>query len=91
MYFKFVLVFLLMSFIFTLYCILKIISIVICSAVPETGVQFLGLGRSAGEGNDSPLQYSYLGNPIDRGGWWLHEVTNVDHNLASKLSSSSFH
>ena len=28
-----------------------------------------GLGRSPGEGNDYPLQYSCLGNPIDRGAW----------------------
>ena len=26
-------------------------------------------GRSPGEGNDNPLQYSYLENPIDRGVW----------------------
>ena len=26
-----------------------------------------GTGRSLGEGNGSPLQYSYLGNPMDRG------------------------
>ena len=26
-----------------------------------------GLGRSPGEGNDYPLQYSCLENPIDRG------------------------
>ena len=26
-----------------------------------------GLGRAPGEGNDSPLQYSSLGNPMDRG------------------------
>ena len=26
-----------------------------------------GLGRSPGEGNDNPLQYSCLGNPMDRG------------------------
>ena len=30
-----------------------------------------GLGRSSGEGNGNPLQYSYLGNPLDRGDWWL--------------------
>ena len=23
-----------------------------------------------GEGNGSPLQYSGLGNPMDRGAWW---------------------
>ena len=26
-----------------------------------------GLGRSLKEGNDNPLQYSLLGNPVDRG------------------------
>ena len=29
----------------------------------------LGLGRSLGEGNDNPLQYSCLENPKDRGAW----------------------
>ena len=28
-----------------------------------------GLGRSPGEGNDNPLQYSHLGNPMDRRTW----------------------
>ena len=34
-----------------------------------------GLGGSPGEGNGNPLQYSSLGNPMDRGGWWarVHE------------------
>ena len=27
------------------------------------------LGRSPGEGNGSPLQYSCLENPMDRGAW----------------------
>ena len=31
---------------------------------------FPGLGRSLGEGNGKPLQYSCLGNPMDRGAWW---------------------
>ena len=30
----------------------------------------LGSGRSSGEGNSNPLQYSCLGNPMDRGAWW---------------------
>ena len=36
-----------------------------------------GLGRSPGEGNGNPLQYSCLGNPIDRGAWHttVHGVT----------------
>jgi len=35
-----------------------------------------GSRRSPGEGNGNPLQYSYLGNPMDRGDWWatVHEV-----------------
>ena len=28
-----------------------------------------GLGRASGEGNSNPLQYSCLGNPMDRGAW----------------------
>ena len=28
-----------------------------------------GLGRSPGEGNGNPLQYSHLENPMDRGAW----------------------
>ena len=36
-----------------------------------------GLGRSLGGGNGNPLQYSYLGNPMDGGAWWatVHGVT----------------
>ena len=30
-----------------------------------------GLGRSPEEGNGNQLQYSCLGNPIDRGTWWV--------------------
>ena len=30
-----------------------------------------GLGRSPAEGNGNPLQYSCLGNPMDRGAWWV--------------------
>ena len=30
-----------------------------------------GLGRSPGGGNGNPLQYSCLGNPMDRGAWRL--------------------
>ena len=29
----------------------------------------LGLGRSPGGGNDNPLQYSCLENPMGRGAW----------------------
>ena len=36
-----------------------------------------GLGRYPGEGNHNPVQYSCLGNPMDRGAWrpMIHRVT----------------
>ena len=36
-----------------------------------------GLGRFPGGGNSNPLQYSCLGNPMDRGAWWatVHGVS----------------
>ena len=36
-----------------------------------------GSGRSSGEGNGDPLQYSCLENPMDRGAWWatVHRVS----------------
>ena len=39
-----------------------------------------GSGRSSGEGNDYPLQYSCLENPIGRGAWWaiVHGVAETD-------------
>jgi len=35
------------------------------------------LGRSPGEENDNALQYSCLGNPMERESWWatVHRVT----------------
>ena len=38
-------------------------------AKQETRILILGLGRSPGEGNSNPLQYSCLGNLTDRGAW----------------------
>ena len=38
-------------------------------AAGDTG-SIPGSGRSPGEGNAYSLQYSYLGNPMDRGAWW---------------------
>ena len=39
-----------------------------------------GSGRSPGEGNGNPLQYSCLENSKDRGVWWaiVHGVTKSD-------------
>ena len=45
-----------------------------------------GSGRSPGEGNGNPLQYSFLENPIDRGAWWatVHGIARVGHDLGTK-------
>ena len=39
-----------------------------------------GLGRSPGEGNGNPLQYSCLENPMEGGAWWAtpHRVAESD-------------
>ena len=39
-------------------------------------VSISGSGRFPGQGNGNPLQYSSLGNPMDRGSWWatVHEA-----------------
>ena len=44
------------------------------------------LGWSTGEGNGNPLQYSYLGNPMDRATWQVTVcgVASVRHDLATK-------
>ena len=44
-----------------------------------------GSGRSPAEGNGNPLQYSWLGNPMDRGMWQttVHGVTRVGHGLVT--------
>ena len=44
-----------------------------------------GLGRSPGEGNGSPLQYSCLGNPMDSGAWWatVHGVAKSQTQLSN--------
>ena len=46
-------------------------------------------GRSPGEGNGNPLQYSCMGNPIVRGAWWatVHGVARVGHILVTKPPS----
>ena len=43
-----------------------------------------GSGRSPGEGNDNPLQYSCLENPLDRGAWQatVHGVAKSQTQLS---------
>ena len=46
----------------------------------------LGCEDSPGEGNGNPLQHSYLGSLVGRGGWQVtvHGVARVRHDLATK-------
>ena len=54
----------------------------------ETWVQSLGLipgsGKSPGEGNGNPLQYSCLENPMEGGAWWamVHGVAKSRTGLS---------
>ena len=43
-----------------------------------------GLGRSSGGGHGNPLQYSCLGNSMDREAWWatVHEVVKSQTQLS---------
>ena len=43
-----------------------------------------GSGRSPGEGNDNPVQYSCLGNPLKIGAWWatVHGVAKGQTGLS---------
>ena len=43
-----------------------------------------GSGISPGEGNDKPLQYSCLGNPMDLGAWWatVHGIARSHTRLS---------
>ena len=42
-----------------------------------------GSGRPPGEGNDNPLQYSCLRNPMYRGLWWA-----IVHGVAKELDTT---
>ena len=48
-----------------------------------------GLGRSPGEGNVNPFQYSCLGNPMGSGAWWDKSMgfQRVGHDLGIKSPS----
>ena len=47
-----------------------------------------GLGRSPGDGNGNPLQYSCLENPMDRGAWQatVHAVAKCQTQLSDFIS-----
>ena len=45
-----------------------------------------GSGKSPGEGNGNPLQYSCLETAMDRGAWQatVHGIARLRHDLATK-------
>ena len=49
--------------------------------------------KKNGEGNGTPLQYSCLENPMDRGAWWaaVHGVTKSQTQLSNFIFSFHFH
>ena len=53
-------------------------------SIPESGI-------SSGEGNGNPLQYSRLGNPMDRGTWQaiLHGVAKSQTQLSNSTTTKS--
>ena len=75
-----------------MFCLFKI-CVLLCSSVGKESAcsagdpgSIPGLGRSPGEENGYPLQYSSLENPMDRGAWQatVLAVARVRHNLATK-------
>ena len=55
-----------------------------CNA--EDPASIPGSGRSPGEGNSNPLQYSCLENPMGRGAWGstVHGAARIRHDLGTK-------
>ena len=51
------------------------------------------LGLSCGEGNGTPLRYSCLENPMDRGAWWaaVHGVAKSQTRLSNFTFTFHFH
>ena len=46
-----------------------------------------GSGRAPGERNGNPLQYSCLGNPMDRGAWWATVCVATKENMTEQLTT----
>ena len=65
----------------------SVVKVSACSA-GDTGDEgsVPGSGRSPGEGNGNPIQYSCLENLMDRGASWatVHGVARVRHDLVTK-------
>ena len=62
-----------------------------CNAGDQGSIS--GSGRSPGEENGNPLQYSCLGNPMDRGAWWatIHGVAEELDTLGDFTTSTTIY
>ena len=51
-----------------------------------------GLGRSPGEGNSNPFQYSYLKNLMDKGAWraTVHRVSKSWTQLSDETTTMQY-
>ena len=61
-------------------------------AIQEMQIQSLGWKDSLEKEMTNPLQYSCLGNPMDKGAWWAVVcgiAERVGHDLATKQQTSS--
>ena len=65
---------------------IKVSTIKVCNA-GDPGSIADRLGRSLGEGNGNPSQYSCLENPMERGTWWA----TVREVAKSQTQLSDFH
>ena len=64
--------------------------------LPDPGMEpapFMSPALAGGEGNGTPLQYSCLENPMDRGAWWaaVHGVTMSRTRLSNFTFTFHFH
>ena len=57
-----------------------------CNAGDQGSIS--GLGRSPGEGNGNPVQYSCVENSMDRGAWWARVYGVLIFFLAVSLATS---
>ena len=57
------------------------------TAMQETWVGIPGSGRSPGEGNCNPLQYSCLENPMDSGDWQATVSKSQELDMIERLST----